>query len=504
MSRSHRALAGGAVLALQAIVRIGTTILVAPLLVRFEGQETLGAYSVVLQLISYLVLLELGLSRALSREIAQLSGGADSGETLSRVIGTSALFLLGIGATVMVLTLLLAQFLPLWFAAKADVISSARSALLIIAAWMFFKFPLSLFNVFLFARQRIALYGAIALSGDLLRAFLSVGLVWSGYGLLGLATAMVVCEALMSIASWYLSRYEWRALLKASFDVDVLRRLLAIGLPLSLMSLGDQLTFHSQDLMAGLLMGAGGAATIYAMRMPGFTAASVVWRMIESAVPGLNDLRGRGATEALRSAHHRLTSYVLGAGVWLASGICAFNRPLVEAWVGADLYQTGGVTAGIAFFMLVGTFNAVLTHFLTVEGNLTHYPLVVVFAGLVTLVLGLGFGQYFGLSGVVWGAALGVLVTTPFLVRRNALLLGAKTWPMIAGIVSRGFRCAGLGVAACAGYGLARELGMTVPWTIGLGLSMIVGAFGYIAFGLLPQDRSTLIRWLTGTSHAVR
>src|SRR6266571_75449 len=431
MSRSHRALAGGAVLALQAIVRIGTTILVAPLLVRFEGQETLGAYSVVLQLISYLVLLELGLSRALSREIAQLSGGADSGETLSRVIGTSALFLLGIGATVMVLTLLLAQFLPLWFAAKADVISSARSALLIIAAWMFFKFPLSLFNVFLFARQRIALYGAIALSGDLL-------------------------------------------------------------------------TFHSQDLMAGLLMGAGGAATIYAMRMPGFTAASVVWRMIESAVPGLNDLRGRGATEALRSAHHRLTSYVLGAGVWLASGICAFNRPLVEAWVGADLYQTGGVTAGIAFFMLVGTFNAVLTHFLTVEGNLTHYPLVVVFAGLVTLVLGLGFGQYFGLSGVVWGAALGVLVTTPFLVRRNALLLGAKTWPMIAGIVSRGFRCAGLGVAACAGYGLARELGMTVPWTIGLGLSMIVGAFGYIAFGLLPQDRSTLIRWLTGTSHAVR
>jgi len=67
----------------------------------------------------------------------------------------------------------------MWLRQKADVISSARSALLIIAAWMFFKFPLSLFNLFLFARQRIVLYGAIALFGDVLRAFLSVGLVWS-------------------------------------------------------------------------------------------------------------------------------------------------------------------------------------------------------------------------------------------------------------------------------------------------------------------------------------
>ena len=335
-------------------------------------------------------------------------------------------------------------------------------------------------------------------------AFLSVGLVWSGYGLLGLATTMVVCEALMSVASWYLSRHDWQMLLKVSFDVGVLRRLLAIGVPLTLMSLGDQMTFYSQDLMAGWLMGAGGAAIIYAMRMPGFTAASLVWRMIESAVPGLNDLHGRGATEALRSAHHRLTSYVLGAAVWLASGICTFNRPLVETWVGADLYQAGGVTAGIAFFMLVGTFNTILTHFLIVEGNLARYPLVVVLGGLITVALGLGFGQYFGLSGVAWGAGFGVLVTTPFLVRRNASMLGAKAWPMIGGIASRSLRCAGFGVAACAGYALARELGMTVPWTIGLALSMVVGAFGYIAYGLLPQDRSTLIGSLTRASQVIR
>jgi len=92
-------------------------------------------------------------------------------------------------------------------------------------------------------------------------------------------------------------------------------------------------------------------AIIYAMRMPGFTAASLVWRMIESAVPGLNDLHAEGPRK--RSDRHIIGSLVMcwvqGFGCF---GICTFNRPLVEIWVGADLYQAGGVTTGIAFFML--------------------------------------------------------------------------------------------------------------------------------------------------------
>jgi len=127
------------------------------------------------------------------------------------------------------LTLALAQFLPMclrkgrcYFLGTLSLVDHRRMDV--------FKFPLSLFNLFLFARQRIVLYGAIALFGDVLRAScLLTGmerlrLAWSG-------NAMVVCESLMSTASWYLSRREWRVLLKVSFDVDVLRRLLTIGVP---------------------------------------------------------------------------------------------------------------------------------------------------------------------------------------------------------------------------------------------------------------------------------
>src|SRR5262249_12082640 len=158
------------------------------------------AYSVVTQLIGYVVLLELGLGRALGREVAQLSGGGGGEKAMAGAIGTSILFLSAVGVIAALLTATLAQVLPLWLTAADEVVSSARSAVLIFSAWMLLRFPLSVFQVLLFARQEIALYGGIALSGDLLRAILSIALVLGGYGLIGLTTGMVVSEAVMSVA----------------------------------------------------------------------------------------------------------------------------------------------------------------------------------------------------------------------------------------------------------------------------------------------------------------
>jgi O-antigen/teichoic acid export membrane protein len=504
MNRSRRALAGGAVLALQVVLRVGTTIVLAPLLLHLENQETLGAYSVVTQLIGYVVLLELGLGRALGREVAQLSGAGGGEKAMAGAIGTSILFLSAVGVIAALLTATLAQVLPLWLTAADEVVSSARSAVLIFSAWMLLRFPLSVFQVLLFARQEIALYGGIALSGDLLRAILSIALVLGGYGLIGLTAGMVVSEGVMSVASWAIS---WRRRLipsKLSFDAAILSRLLGIGIPLSLMSVGDQLTFFSQDLMAGWLMGATGAAVIYAMRMPAYTAASLVSRAIESAVPGLNELYGHRDVYALRSTYYRLAGYTLGAAAWLAAGICAFNRPIVEAWLGADLYETGGITAAIAFFWLVAMLNTVLTHFLAVEGRLTRYPAVVLFAGAVTVLLGLALGQYFGLAGVAWGAGLATLITTPFLLRRNARMLEVGVRTALLAIAYRGLRCSSAGVAICGAYALVIWLGLAVPWMVGLTIALVGGVAGFVAYGLVPQDRSTLVGWVTRVAQTTR
>lgn len=502
MTRSRNALAGGTVLGLQVVLRVGSAFVIAPLLVRFETREALGAYAVILQLIGYLYLLELGFSRALAREVARLTGSSGCKYELGTLLVTAGLFLAGVGTVVAVLTLLLAQSLSLWIDAPPEILSSAHSALLIFSAWMLFKFPLSIFQLILFARQRITLYGTIGLLGDFSRAVFSVAAVIVGFGLTGLAVAIVVSEFLVCFVSWSMSVGDWHTRgMWRLVDGNIVRRLLAVGVPLSLMSLGDRLAFSSQEVLAGWLLGANAAAIIYAMRMPAFTAASLVWRMIESTVPGLNDLCGRGAVAALRSAHFRLTSYALGLGIWLAAGVCTFNRPLVVTWLGAELYLDERVTVAISFFLLVGTMNSVLTHFLTVEGHLIRYPFVVLFSGAMTILFGIAFGRAFGLSGMVWGAALSNLITTPFLLWRNARMLKIELYPMIKSIFRRSLRCAGLGVVACATYASTIAVGVNIPWVMGLLGVLLVGGLGFVVYGLLPQDRATLLAWLAREAH---
>jgi O-antigen/teichoic acid export membrane protein len=489
MGRTSRSIAGSIVLVLQIILRMSTTIVVMPLLLRVESQETLGSYSVILQFIAYLQLLELGMSRAIGREFSQCSEQAGQEKEFTCLASSGLVFLFGVGVVVGLLTVALAWTLPLWLTAEVSVLKSASYALLIFALWMPARFPLSLFHLFLFARQRIALYGGFAMVGDMLRTGLSLVLVWEGFGLPGLALASVAAELLPFSLSWYWTRGEWAgSRWWTAPNRSVLYRLLSVGFPLSLMSIGDRLTFYSQDIIVGWLFDAKAVAALYTTRMPGFLLASIIWRMMESIVPGINELYSKNLFEIFGSAHYRLVSYALGLGLWLAAGIYTFNKPVVEFWVGEALYTAGGVTTGVSFLALVATLNNILTHFLIVEGRLRHYPCVVVGAGLAAVGLAVVMGYTWGLAGVMWSTGIAHALTTFFLLYRTRLMLKVGLTELLTAISLRALRCALAGVGGCVLYLATLSVGMYVPWFVGVMAVTVVGLAGFIGWGLVPED----------------
>jgi O-antigen/teichoic acid export membrane protein len=466
-------------------------------MLRYESPETLGAYSVILQIVAYLQLLELGMSRAISRGLAQATDGATLEFGLSKLVSTSLAFLFGVGILTGALTGLLAWTLPGWFSAAPPVLAAARQALLLFALWMLARFPLSFYHLHLFAKQRIALYGGFSLLGDVLRAGLSLGFIWKGWGLVGLAAANILPEFMTFGLSWYCSREDFgKAARWAKPDLPVLKSLLKVGLPLSLMSLGDRLTFYSQDMIVGGLFGATAVAAVYATRMPGFTLGSILWRTMDSVSPGLNDLYGRNLHDSFRSAHYRLVSYTLGIGVWVAAGIYTFNRPIVELWVGNSLYLAGGVTSGVAFLILVATLNCVLTNFAIVEGRLANYPFVVFGAGIIAVASSIVLGRAWGAAGVLWAAGVSNLITTVFLVINNCRIFRVGLRELYAPILMRALRCSAPGVLACLAYLAASALGVRLQWMAGITAVFSIGMAGFIYFGLLPEDRGYLAGWI--------
>ena len=80
MSRSTRAAKGFLTSILQYASQIAVQALLAPVVLRIAGRETLGAYAAIMQAVAYLALVDLGSSWSLERFLAQALGLNDKGK----------------------------------------------------------------------------------------------------------------------------------------------------------------------------------------------------------------------------------------------------------------------------------------------------------------------------------------------------------------------------------------------------------------------------------------
>jgi O-antigen/teichoic acid export membrane protein len=266
--------------------------------------------------------------------------------------------------------------------------------------------------------------------------------------------------------------------------------LFRVGFPLGLMSLGDRLTFYSCDVVTGALFGATATAGFYGTRMPGFFAASVIWRLGDAVVPGVNQLYGAGETAAFRGAYDRVLGYGLGIAVWAGAAVCVFSGPLVGVWLGPELYIGSATACAAGLLVPLSTYKNLVTRFLIAEGRLGTYPAVVFAEGVASVVLGVACARTWGIAGMLWGMILAQGITLAFLVRRSGALFRAPALRVLLGVASWGLRASAVGVIACVAWVAARACGVVVPWPAGLAAVLALGALGFHRFGLTAADRT--------------
>jgi Na+-driven multidrug efflux pump len=164
---------------MQYFVLILLQILLAPIILKVSGQEVLGAYSIVMQVIGYGLILDLGLGVALNRYLAQTYQGSESNNY-------NFLEIFNIGRIFILLTnLLLAAFIII-FAFNIDnlitasnvIILDTQKSLFIFSIWIIFRTPLVLYGNALIASQNMATANIIGLISGSSRLFLSIGLVY--------------------------------------------------------------------------------------------------------------------------------------------------------------------------------------------------------------------------------------------------------------------------------------------------------------------------------------
>lgn len=477
MSRQRRALVSAFLTYCQWAASIGTSLVMARMVIRSLGEGTYGLWLAVSGLLGYAALSDLGLLSVLPWLVAAADGRKDQAE-IRRLTSSG----LAVGAAVGVFFTAVAG--ALWLAAPALLKASPQERALVFVPFAALVgltalgYPLRAAMGVLQGLQDVTFVGALAAFQPLLNLGLVLVFLARGQGLLGLALGASLPPLLAGVAfSWRLRRQrpdlfrEWEWLPRGR-----LLELLGGGLGSWLGSLGWQLAFSSDAVILAFL-GAREAVTTFAITSRlGLMLMQLSWTLPDAGLVGLSQLHGEAPHRVGDVVAAMARLYLLLAG-GVACAVLSLNAVFVRAWVGASLFGGQPLNAALAAAVLsLSLVHAVVVP-VAVLGHRFKIGVVTAINGVAHVALALPLGASLGMVGIALATAISGLITT--------LPYGLTLLPATAGWTRARFVTSIIGpwlwrfaplaaLAATVGWADAR-----LPAPAVIGLAALVGA-GYL------------------------
>lgn len=406
---------------LQYVVLIALQVVLAPIVLKVSGQEVLGAYSIVMQIIGYGLILDFGLSVALNRYLAQAFGNVGTGHKFEEIfnVGRYFIFLTNIFLALIIVTV--SFNIATLIVGSETAISDTRDSLLIFAMWILVRSPLVIYSNGLLATQNMATANIIGIVSGASRLFLSIGLVYFGLGLIGLVVANILSESLgLLLKRYYFNKLN--PLLEMQWckpNPQLVRELLAFGITYWGVNIAIVLTVGSDSIVVGHLYGAAAVAVFYITKIPSFMLIQLIFKISDNAGPAVNELISQGNFEAVRTAYLKILRYSMLVAFPLAIGITCFNKAVISAWVGANQYAGHLMSFAIALYVITQVINHINAMITVATGNMHNWMKIMVIVGVVTLALAYILGKLFGMQWVMVAIAIMDLPLLVFLMVRS-------------------------------------------------------------------------------------
>lgn len=390
----------------QLVVQMLLQFVVAPVVLRFAGQDALGAYAAIVQCLAYMLAIDVGFYSAMAKYLAEAYGREGVGAGFMRVMNTARVFIVVMNVAYAIAIAALASQAGAWLNLPVTEAAQARSGLLMLAGWTLLRIPLLSSSFALLSVQDLAARNAISVLGSVVRFGTSLALVAFGFGLTGLIIGYIGNEMVEYLGCrWRFDRLHPQARsLRAPADRGLLMELLKLSGSTLLIMVGSRFLFFSDNMIVGLLTSAAAASVYYTTQLPGTFGWMTINRLTDNASPAINEMYGRSATAQMQALYLRMHRYIQLLAVPFGIGVLLFNGRIVTLWVGPDQFGGNLINVGLACLTVVVTLGWVDYSFLLAAGRIRAYAFIFFGAGLLK----------FGLSVIccrLWGPA-GVMIAT--------------------------------------------------------------------------------------------
>ena len=442
-TRTSRALKGSITGIIQSVLAILFQLILTPMILFYSGQEMLGGYAIIMQVIGYGILLDFGFSTAFTRYLCQAFNSHENKQRFSELLtaGRNVLFITNSLASL--LLVIAALNIETIVRDSAAIQSQAQLALGFMAIWLVARTPLYIYNTALTATQDMATSNVIAVGVNLIRLLTALALTYWGFGLLGLIMSNILaelCQYAMQRA-YFLKSYPIYPVRWGRGDTTLGKEMLRFGFGYWGVNLAVVLLLGSDNIIAGALYGAASASVFYSTKMFGSLVIQFISRIIDNIYPALNEMIGKNDHTAVRSAYLRMLRYILLLSIPAVLGIALFAGALVTLWVGEKQYAGPVMAVSLSLFVFVQILNHLHGIMTLAVGNLRHWPPVSIASGLLSVALGYSMGKVLGMQWILLGMTVAMLPIFALLTYRVVHTLEIKAAEVISNVLPAVYAC---------------------------------------------------------------
>lgn len=398
------------------VVKLCITFFMTPVILRSLGNYDYGIWEVVVSVIGYMGLLDLGVRPAIARYSARYLVEANPRE-LSELYSSTVFFLLGVGVLCGAGLAVFGWNWPEVLAPGGASTEKYTFLLMLIGAQLLFTFPGFVPESFLEGYQKYHVKNYFIIADVIIGSVLLYWALTHGYGLVAIAVLDLIGNfAKYAFFAWYISREpNGPKLALAHFNWPRLREVMGFGVKSFIQGAAYQLQEGANTLIiAGVL----GPAKVVFYSIPANLVNYIkmfCWAATHALMPFFADLDARGLRETTH-LYYVLGSRLVLAGVYLlVVGVAVLGEDFVSLWVGPDYGLKVRDMLWLLLSLVVLQFvNPFSIRYLTAIGKHGIYAIV----GPMAAIAQIG-GAFVGIKllgkaeGVLWGAIVPWMVTTP-------------------------------------------------------------------------------------------
>ncbi len=394
------------------------------------GQVDYGLWLVATQILSYLMLMDLGVVALLPRETAFAtgrSGGIEGADDISEIVGGTMrvvfwqMPLVAIAAAI------------IWIALPEKWVELQGPLVVVLGAFVL-TFPVRVFQSALEGLQDLAFLGAAHAATWFVTTGLTVALVIAGFGLYSLAIGWVAGQSTAAVI-WGIRLHRrfpsaWPKSLP-SLSFRKVRERFARSTWISLAQIAQVLVRGTDMLVIGLLLGPAAVVPYFCTAKLITVLSNQPQMLAQNAQPALSELRASDSRDRLFDVCSSLTiaiSLMTGAITCL---VLVVNRGFVSWWVGDSQYGGTILTVALLVGMLLRQWNTATVYAIFAFGHDRRLSLTTMVDGTLTAGLSLLLVWRMGILGAAIASVVGVsLVSLPW----NLAALGQETGKGVRGL----------------------------------------------------------------------